>query len=184
MSKVNMFFAEGFEEVEALTAVDLLRRAGVETCMVSITGSLVVEGAHGIKVEMNELFEDINEADCIVLPGGMPGTKYLKEHKGLAELILKAKEEGKLLAAICAAPTVFGELGILEGVKATCYPGLEDKLLKAVVCKDTVVSDGQFVTSRGVGTAIDFALTLIERLCNKNIADNISASIVYTEQDR
>ncbi len=179
-----MFFAEGFEEVEALTAVDLLRRAGVETNMVSITGSLTVKGAHGISVGMDRLFEEAADADCIVLPGGMPGTKYLKEHAGLKELILKAKEEGRLLAAICAAPTVYGELGLLKGVSATCYPGMEDGLVGAKVSRETVVSDGQFVTSRGVGTAIDFALKLIERLCGKDVADKISVSVVYTEQDR
>ena len=184
MSKVNMFFAEGFEEVEALTAVDLLRRAGVETDMVSVTGSLEVKGAHGIRVGMDKLFEDAGDADCIVLPGGMPGTKYLKEHKGLSELILKAKDEGKLLAAICAAPTVYGEMGLLKGITATCYPGCEDQLLGAKISKETVVSDGQFVTSRGVGTAIDFSLKLIEKLRNKEAADKVSVSIVYTEQDR
>ena len=180
MSKVNIFFAEGFEEVEALTAVDLLRRAGVEVSMVSITGSLLVKGARGITVEMNELFENVSEADCYVLPGGMPGTKYLKEHKGLSELIFKVKEEGKLLGAICAAPTVYGEMGLLNGVAATCYPGMEDMLKGAKVSYDSVVSDGQFVTSRGVGTAIDFALKLIERLCNKEVADKIADSIVYS----
>ena len=130
MAKVCVFLAEGFEEVEGLTVVDLLRRAGEEVLMVSIGTSLEVTGSHGIKVSADRLFEeaDYSDADMLVLPGGMPGTLHLGEHKGLTELLIKFNEADKKVAAICAAPGVFGANGILKGRKATCYPGCEVKL--------------------------------------------------------
>ena len=131
MSKVNVYLADGFEEVEGLTVVDLLRRAGIETDMVSIMGRKEITGARKIPVLADKLFEEQDDPDVIVLPGGMPGTLHLKAHEGLADLIRKADKEGKLLAAICAAPTIYGEMGLLEGKNATCYPGMEDKLLGA-----------------------------------------------------
>ena len=115
----------------------------------------------------------------IVLPGGMPGTLHLKAHEGLADLIRKADKEGKLLAAICAAPTIYGEMGLLEGKNATCYPGMEDKLLGANWQEQPVVVDGNFVTSRGVGTAIAFALTLVTILKDEETAKSLANSIVY-----
>ena len=132
MSKVNVYLADGFEEVEGLTVVDLLRRAGIETDMVSIMGRKEITGARKIPVLADKLFEEQDDPDVIVLPGGMPGTLHLKAHEGLADLIRKADKEGKLLAAICAAPTIYGEMGLLEGKNATCYPGMEDKLLGSV----------------------------------------------------
>ena len=123
MSKVNVYLADGFEEVEGLTVVDLLRRAGIETDMVSIMGRKEITGARKIPVLADKLFEEQDDPDVIVLPGGMPGTLHLKAHEGLADLIRKADKEGKLLAAICAAPTIYGEMGLLEGKNATCYPG-------------------------------------------------------------
>ena len=150
MSKVNVYLADGFEEVEGLTVVDLLRRAGIETDMVSIMGRKEITGARKIPVLADKLFEEQDDPDVIVLPGGMPGTLHLKAHEGLADLIRKAAKEGKLLAAICAAPTIYGEMGLLEGKNATCYPGMEDKLLGANWQEQPVVVDGNFVTSRGV----------------------------------
>ena len=114
MSKVNVYLADGFEEVEGLTVVDLLRRAGIETDMVSIMGRKEIVGARKIPVLADKLFEEQDDPDVIVLPGGMPGTLHLKAHEGLADLIRKADKEGKLLAAICAAPTIYGEMGLLE----------------------------------------------------------------------
>ena len=135
MSEVCVFLADGFEEIEGLTVVDLLRRAGIETRTVSIMGQEEIQGAHGIIVKADSLFEntDFSEVKMLVLPGGMPGTIHLKEHKGLEELILKHNEEKKYLAAICAAPTVFGGMGILKGKKAICYPGMEEGLTGADV---------------------------------------------------
>lgn len=181
MSKVNMFFATGFEEVEALTVVDILRRAGVAVDMVSVTGSIDVTGSHGITVRMDKLFEELDDsAAMIVLPGGIPGTPNLKAHAGLVDMIKRFKAAGKYLAAICAAPTVYGELGLLEGKKATCYPGLEEGLIGAIKSTDSVVVDGQFVTSRGLGTAIDFSLKLVSILVDQTTADDLSNKIVYT----
>lgn len=178
---VNIFFATGFEEVEALTVVDMLRRAGIETNMVSVTDDINVTGAHGITVKMDKLFAEIDDsAKMLVLPGGIPGTPNLKAHQGLADMIKRFAENNKYLAAICAAPTVYGEMGLLKGKKATCYPGMEDGLIDAKVTADSVAVDGCFITSRGVGTAIDFSLTLVSILKNKETADVLSNKIVYT----
>lgn len=179
MSKVNVYLADGFEEVEGLTVVDLLRRAGIETDMVSIMGRKEITGARKIPVLADKLFEEQDDPDVIVLPGGMPGTLHLKAHEGLADLIRQADKEGKLLAAICAAPTIYGEMGLLEGKNATCYPGMEDKLLGANWQEQPVDVDGNFVTSRGVGTAIAFALTLVTILKDEETAKSLANSIVY-----
>lgn len=179
MSKVNVYLADGFEEVEGLTVVDLLRRAGIEIDMVSIMGRKEITGARKIPVLADKLFEEQDDPDVIVLPGGMPGTLHLKAHEGLADLIRKADKEGKLLAAICAAPTIYGEMGLLEGKNATCYPGMEDKLLGANWQEQPVVVDGNFVTSWGVGTAIAFALTLVTILKDEETAKSLANSIVY-----
>lgn len=180
MSKVNIFLADGFEEVEALTVVDLLRREGIQVDMISISGKREVEGSHGITVLADKLFEEAMEADAIVLPGGMPGTIHLKEHAGLASMIRAYVAADKLLAAICAAPTVYGEMGLLQGKRATCYPGMENGLLGAEKSSDMVVVDGNFVTSRGMGTAIEFGLVLVSILKNKETARELASKIVYT----
>lgn len=180
MDQVYVFLAEGFEEVEAMTPVDLLRRAGVSVSTVSVTGALEVTGSHKITIKADMLFEDLKEeADMLVLPGGMPGTIHLKEHEKLAELIQSYNGKEKYLAAICAAPTVYGEMGLLAGRKAACYPGMEEGLLSADVCYDNVAVDGNFITSRGLGTAIDFSLKLIEILVSKDKADEIAKKVVY-----
>ncbi|MGN0400213.1 MAG: DJ-1 family glyoxalase III [Blautia sp.] len=181
MANVCVFFANGFEEVEGLTVVDLLRRAGEAVSMVSISDSLYVTGSHGIQIKADSLFEqaECEKADLLVLPGGMPGTLHLGEHKGLCELLVKFNNEGKKVAAICAAPGVLGANGILKGRKATCYPGCEDKLKGAVLCTEEVVRDGNVTTSRGVGTAIAFGLELIAQLEGEVKAHQIKKSIVY-----
>lgn len=180
MSKVNVFFATGYEEVEALTVVDILRRAGIETNMVSLTGEKIVKSSHGIGICMDLLFEEIDDsADMLVLPGGIPGTPNLKAHAGLNDMIHSFDKAGKYLAAICAAPTVYGSLGLLEGRRATCYPGMEAELKGAIPVEEPVVADGNYITSRGLGTAIDFALKLVEVLIDREAADDISGKIVY-----
>ncbi len=178
--KVNMFFATGYEEVEALTVVDLLRREGIEIEMVSITGEKVVTSSHGVSVVMDKLFEEIDDsADMIILPGGMPGTLNLKAYKPLQEKILRYVKADKYLAAICAAPTVYGEMGLLEGRKAACYPGMEEGLVGAIKCYDNVVVDGKFITSRGLGTALDFGLKIVEILKDEVAATKLANKIVY-----
>lgn len=181
MSEVKVFLADGFEEIEGLTVVDLLRRAGIDVKTVSIMERSEIHGAHGIDVKADEVFgdADFSDAEMLVLPGGMPGTLYLKEHKGLQALLKKANAEGKKLAAICAAPTVLGGMKLLEGKRAVCYPSMEDGLTGAEVLYDHVVTDGNITTSRGLGTAIDFALRLIAVLRGQELADRIGEQIVY-----
>ena len=181
MSRLGIFFADGCEEIEGLAVVDIIRRAKMDITTISITGKKEVTGSHQITFLTDALFEDVDfpELDGIILPGGMPGTLHLKAHEGLAHLIRKADKEGKLLAAICAAPTIYGEMGLLEGKNATCYPGMEDKLLGANWQEQSVVVDGNFVTSRGVGTAIAFALTLVTILKDEETAKSLANSIVY-----
>ncbi len=181
MKKVCIFLASGFEEVEALTPVDLLRRAGAEVTVVSIGEERVVTGSHQIPVTADAVFDemDFSEQDLFILPGGQPGTNNLKACGKLRELLAKAGGKGKLLAAICAAPTVFGDMGLLKGRKATCYPSCEDGLTGAEYLTDRVVTDGNITTSRGVGTAIPFGLSLIEQLFGKEKSEEIRKSIIY-----
>lgn len=182
MKKVSVFLADGCEEIEALTVVDILRRAGVHTDMVSITGKTEITGAHQIRILADVLYEnmDFGETDMLVLPGGMPGTKHLQEHRGLAELLCAFDKEEKYLAAICAAPSVLGGLGLLKGKKACCYPSFEEKLTGAEVVTEPAVQDGRVITGRGMGTAIPFALKLTEVLCGSEKAQEIQRSVLFT----
>lgn len=181
MKIAYLFLATGFEEVEALTVVDLLRRGNVDCKMVSVTGDYDVMGAHGITIRADLLFDekDLMDGELIILPGGIPGTPNLKAHKGLEQLILKYKDANKYLAAVCAAPTVYGEMGLLEGKNATCYPGMEDGLVGANAKQDMVVVDGQFITSRGMGTSIEFGLELLALLENRELVNDLAVKIVY-----
>ena len=179
--KVCVFLADGFEEIEGLTVVDILRRADIKVETVSVTGEKEIHGSHEINVQADTLFEEANfeNAEMLVLPGGMPGTIRLQEHRGLEALLRKFYGSKKYIAAFCAAPTVFGKLGFLEGRKATCYPAMEEGLVGADVIRDMVIVDGHVVTSRGMGTAIPFALALVELLAGSEKAEEIRESIIY-----
>lgn len=181
MKQVCVFLADGFEEIEGLTVVDLLRRAEIEVTTVSITGDKAIHGAHGIDVQADTLFEDMSyeDQDMLVLPGGMPGTLNLAKHKGLEALLRKFYQKSKYIAAICAAPSVFGRYGFLNGRKATSYPGFEDALVGAEIVKDAVAVSDFVITSRGMGTAIPFSLSLIEQLVGIEKAEEIGKSIIY-----
>lgn len=181
MSKVYIFLADGFEEIEGLTVVDLLRRAEIEISMVSITGSKIIMGAHHIQVVADVLFEetDFSDAELLVLPGGMPGTIHLAAHQDLTTLLKKFNQAGKNLAAICAAPSVLGMNGILNGKVATCYPGFEDKLLGATTTGNKVEVDANVITSKGMGTSIDFSLKIIELIKGVERSNQIANSIQY-----
>jgi len=161
---VLVHLAEGFEEIEALTVVDLLRRVDIPVKSISVTGDKVVEGAHGIRVEADGLFEEMDYGACtmIVLPGGLPGTFGLQDHEGLGEQIRSFCAAGKSVAAICAAPLVLGHHGVLAGRKATIYPGMEAHLTGGMPVDQKVVIDGSLITSQGPGTAMDFALAIVE----------------------
>lgn len=181
MSKACIFLADGFEEIEGLTVVDILRRAGVEIHMVSITGETKVTGSHGIEIKCDTCIgqENFSETELFVLPGGMPGTKNLGACKALTELLTASFETGKKLAAICAAPSVLGDLGILKGKKVCCYPGFEEHLTGAQVVFDQVAQDGNVTTSRGMGTAIPFALSLVSQMVSEEKAQELAQSIIF-----
>ena len=181
MKKAAILLADGFEEIEGLTVVDMLRRASIYVDTISITEDYMVHGAHGINVQTEDLFEEVDftEFDMIVLPGGMPGTTNLNEHAGVKRVVRDFAESGKYTAAICAAPSILGGLGLLKGRRAACYPSVEAKLSGAVITRVPVVQDGNIITSRGLGTAIDFALKLVEVLTDKAKAEELAESIVY-----
>ncbi|MEG1564623.1 MAG: DJ-1/PfpI family protein [Bacteroides sp.] len=169
MGIVYVFLADGFEEVEAFTTVDTLRRAGLNVEMVSVTSDEIVVGAHDISVFCDTNFDncDFSDAELLFLPGGMPGAATLDKHLGLRKLLLDFAEKNKPVAAICAAPMVLGNLGLLRGRKATCYPGFEQYLEGAECLNELVVKDGSFITGMGPGAAMLFAFTLLELLAGK-----------------
>lgn len=178
---VYILLAEGFEEIEALTPADLLRRAGVDVRLVGVTGK-TVRGAHGIGVETDLEIDaaDFDNAEMIVLPGGMPGTTNLYADARVTAAVRKMAEEGKYVAAICAAPSVIlGGMGLLAGKKATCYPGMEDGMKGAAALDRNCVVDGQVITGRAVGGALDFGCALVSALCGEEQARKVSAAVVH-----
>lgn len=181
MKKIGVFFADGFEEVEALTVVDLCRRGGIDVKMVSVGENLNVIGRTNIEIKTDILFDEkiLANYDGLVLPGGMPGTTNFMGHRQLCKILCDFSSNGKLVAAICAAPMVLGKLGILRGKKACCYPGMEEHLEGAKIEGGCVAIDGNVITSRGIGTAIEFSLAIIEMLEDKNSAEEVRKSIVY-----
>lgn len=178
--EVYLFLAEGFEELEVVTPVDLMRRAGININTVSVSGKKDVTGSHGITLHADLLFEqcDFSNAELLMLPGGMPGTKHLGEHQPLCRLLTEQNEKGKRIGAICAAPSVLGQLHLLEGKKATCYPGFESYLGDSYV-DDSVVVDGNVITAKGAGVAYDYALCLISLLKDKDTADRVASQSIY-----
>ena len=177
---ILVHLANGFEEIEALTAVDIMRRVDLDAHLVSMGEDIYVEGAHGITVKADFMFEEIDYSKCemIVLPGGLPGAYNLRDHQGLRKEILKFDEENKGLAAICAAPLVFGDLGILEGRKATIYPGMEEELKGAEAISFPVVRDMNIITSQGPATAMRFALALVSYFKGKEVADQLEEDLL------
>ena len=161
--------------------MDLLRRADIEIRMVSITGNELVRGAHKIQVMADEVFVEGKylDGDMLVLPGGMPGTNALMAHDGLRDLLMAYQEADKYVGAICAAPSVLGMNGMLRGKKAVCFPGFEDKLLGAIPGETSTVVDGKIITSKGMGTAIDFGLKIIADLKDQETAERLGKGIQY-----
>lgn len=176
--KVYVFLAEGFEEIEAVTIIDVLRRARLDVKTVSISSGLEVTGAHSIKLFCDLMFDcdSMLDGDMLVLPGG-PGTNKLYEHQGVVSLIKSYSEKDKWIAAICAAPFILGRMGLLNGKAATCYPGCETDLKGAVLSTDRVVHDGNIITSRCPATAMDFALKLVEVLKGKDLSDKLYSAM-------
>ena len=159
---VYVFLADGFEEIEALCPVDIMRRAGIEVRTTAIGTRREVRGAHNITVSADMLFSELHiegTPELLMLPGGMPGATHLREHDGLCTLLKTASAAGSRLAAICAAPFILGELGLLEGREATCYPGFEERLFGAKVSPKGVVTDGNITTATGMGVATPVSYT-------------------------
>ena len=178
---VYVLLAEGFEEVEALTPLDLLRRGGVEAKLVGVTGGLV-RGSPGIGIQTDLPMDeaDWDKADMVVLPGGMPGTTNLYADARVTDAVRKCYDEGKYVAAICAAPSVIlGGMGLLKGRKATCYPGMESGMAGAIPLERTCVVDGRIITACGVGGALDFGCALVSALCGEEKARKIAAEVVH-----
>lgn len=180
MQSIYVHLAEGFEEIEALTVVDVLRRAKLPVVTVSIGSTLQVTGAHQISVVADRLFKDVDYSvgSMILLPGGMPGAKNLNEHAGLRSKIMEYSASGKYLAAICAAPLVLGSLGLLKGKKVVCYPGFESTLEGAHVTLDACMVDNQIITARGVGAALTFALELVKILVGIELAEKLKKEML------
>lgn len=181
MSKAVVLLANGFEEIEGLTVVDLLRRAKIEVTTISIESDLTIKGRSDIIVEADAMLTDViwDSLDMLILPGGA-GAHRLRAHQQVIDWVLDRHQKGQWLAAICAAPSViFGQLGLLTGRHSTCHPSEETGMAGALLAKDPVVVDGHIITSRGLGTAIDFSLKIIELLEGKETARQVSEGIVY-----
>ena len=179
MPEAVIILADGFEEIEAITCIDLIRRSNTPITILGLN-SLEIKGSHEIQVKADLLLEDYSkDFDVLILPGGLPGTTNLAQSSELIDLIKKSFSENRLCAAICAAPVVLAKAGVLKGLKATCYPGFEDKLGEAIYTEETVVHDANVITSRGAGTAVPFALKIIQYICGNEVADTIASNILY-----
>ena len=175
---VYLFLANGFEEIEALCPLDLLRRVGVEVTVVGV-GSDKIMGAHGITVSADvpeEFYRDSNP-EMIILPGGMPGTKNLDASKTVHSAIRAANSHGARIAAICAAPMILGKLGLLCGKEAICFPGFEEYLEGARISEKKVVTDGNITTAKGMGCALEFGLELVAILKGRDVADKLKGDV-------
>ena len=178
MAKVYVFLANGLEEIEAITPVDVFRRAGIEVITVSITGSEFVKSAHNIIIKADKIFAEckFDDADLLVLPGGMPGATNLNEHQGLRNILIEHNLRHKKIGAICAAPQVLGDLGLLQGKRATCYPGFECGLTST---KQKAVQNGNIITGIGLGGTIEFAHMIIKNLLGEEKAKDVLNKIQY-----
>lgn len=181
MKDICVFFADGYEEIEALTVVDILRRASIPVKMVSITKEKEVTSSHQITVKMDCVLSevDFDKVEMIVLPGGMPGTKNLEACEALMEQVDAFVKAGRPVSAICAAPSILGHRGHLKGKKGCCYPSLEEHLEGAEVLKDPSVVADNITTGRGMGAAIPFALSILERYQGKDAVQEMADKIVY-----
>ena len=176
---IYMFIAEGFEEIEALCPLDIMRRAGLDVKTVGVGGSSVT-GAHGITVNTDLTDKDAldESVQMVFLPGGMPGTLNLAASEVVTGAILNAQEQGSYIAAICAAPSILGDMGLLEGKNAVCYPGFEERLRDANVSYDKVMLDGKVLTARGMGAALEMGLKIVEIFCGKTVADDLRHAVI------
>ncbi len=179
--KIFVFLANGFEEIEAIAPIDIFRRAQIDVTTVSIYEIKEVTSAHGITVQADSIFSetDFSGEKLLYLPGGMPGTKNLDEHDGLKKLLQSQADKNNPIAAICAAPSILGKMGLLDGKEAICYPGFEELLTGATISKDKLVKTGNINMAKAAGVAIPFALKIVEELKGKDQADKVANSICY-----
>lgn len=177
---VYMFLADGFEEVEALAPLDILRRAGVEVTTLGVTGEYVT-GAHNIVVKADKplSFAVKENIDAVILPGGLGGTNNMDASESVKELVQYAADNDKLVCAICAAPSILGKMGLLEGKEATCYPGFEDTFTGGKYVKQSVVKCNNFITSDGMGSAYKFGFEITAALCGNEVAEKVKEQIQY-----
>ncbi len=176
---IYLFLANGFEEIEGLTALDVLRRAGEEVMTVGV-GSEKIVGSHKVPVICDTTVDKIEKTDdlkAVILPGGMPGTLNLEADKTVQEYIDFSNEKGALVCAICAAPSILGHKGLLQGKKAVCFPGFEKDLAGAEISKNGVVRDGNIITAKGMGVSLEFGLEILAVLQGKEKADAVKAAV-------
>lgn len=176
---IYLFLADGFEEIEALAPLDILRRAGKDVSTVGVTGKTVT-GSHGIPVVCDVSIEDVDPdetPEAVILPGGMPGTKHLDENMFVCAFTKAVYKNGGLVCAICAAPSVLGHIGILAGKKATCFPGFESELIGADLSAEPVVRDGSVITARGAGVALQFGFAITAALCGEDTAQKLASAM-------
>ncbi len=177
---IYLFLANGFEEIEALCPLDLLRRAGLSVTTVGVGGADMIVGAHGIAVQADmpdTMYRD-TKPEMVILPGGMPGATNLDNSRVVESALHAAASSGGLLAAICAAPMVLGKRGYLEGKRATCFPGFEDTLIGATVTQGRVECDGGVITAAGMGVALDFGLALVEAMKGTDAAESLRRTVL------
>lgn len=179
--KMKILIAEGFEEIEAITLIDLLRRAGFDLKTVSINQKNEIKGSHDIKIITDMFFDEVNfdDTDVLILPGGVPGVPNLVSENKVLDLVKKFNNDNKYIVAICAAPFILERAGIIKDKKIICYPSWEDKIPSARIKKTNVVIDGKIITARGVGAAIDLGLKLVEIFISKNKKNSLKKKIVY-----
>ncbi len=180
MGKVCILLADGFEEIEAITTIDVLRRANIDVHVLGVTG-LDICGAHHVRIHADALLRDAEGPwDAVILPGGGAGAETLRDDLDVQTFLrTQAKNDGVVLAAICAAPMALAHAGLLEGKRATCYPGMEKQMAGAELCGESVVIDGRIITSRGPSTATPFALALVERLATRKVAHEVGKQMLF-----
>lgn len=183
MAKAYEFLADGFEEIEALAPVDILRRSGIEVTTVSIGASKEVTSAHGVTVTADAMFgdTDLGDADLLLVPGGMPGASNIDSHEGARKALAAQAREGRLVGAICAGPMVLGHLGLLNGKRATCYPGFEGELEGAEYTAAPVTVDGNIVTGKGPGASMMYAYTLVEMMMGERVVTTLKEQMMYDD---
>jgi 4-methyl-5(b-hydroxyethyl)-thiazole monophosphate biosynthesis len=183
MSKVYVFLADGYQLVEALTVVDMLRRVNIDVYTVSIQESKMVESSNKVLVQSDFIFDEIDfkDADALILPGGCPGTDNLRACEKLRTILKKHNDQGKLIGAICAAPSILGQLGMLNGKRACCHPGCENDLVGAKVSENETETDGNIITSRAMGTSIPFSCAIIDKILSNNESKKLLEKIVYKQ---